>query len=229
MKKLFLLTLMLLVSNLGNAQYVAFYKFKTDKPEMVVSTISDMVQSDFGKGIPASINLFALFFGGDDQATHAVTFDFMNENDLQTFMTSWGTSKVAQLFSVKFDTISTPVTQYIGTPLYYKGDWSPDQVFMMWNFDVKDPGSFVQGFAAFTDAYSKKVNPPGAYGIGLPIVGQTDDYSHFVWVGAPDIASVLSFAKTMYNDSSFAEYSKKMANVRTLKGTYIMQRLMTFK
>ena len=229
MKKLFLIPIILMVSNLVSAQYVAFFKFKTDKPEMVVSTISDMVQSDFGQGIPASINLFALFFAGDDEATHAVTFDFMSENDLQTFMSSWGASKIAQLFSSKFDTISSPVSRYIATPVYYKGDWSPDQVFMMWNFDVKDPGAFVKGFAAFTDAYTKKVPPSGAYGIGMPIVGQTDAYTHFVWVGAPDIATALSFTKTMYNDPSFLEYSKKMASVRTLKSTYLMQRLMTFK
>tara|TARA_A100001011_G_scaffold392334_1_gene479672 strand:- start:443 stop:553 length:111 start_codon:yes stop_codon:yes gene_type:complete len=36
---------------------------------MIVSTISDMVQSDFGQSILASINLFALLFAGDDEAT----------------------------------------------------------------------------------------------------------------------------------------------------------------
>ena len=36
---------------------------------MVVSTISDMVQSDFGQRIHALINMFALFFVGDDEAT----------------------------------------------------------------------------------------------------------------------------------------------------------------
>ena len=229
MKKLILLTVFLLVSNLVSAQYVAFFRFKTTQPEMAVSTISDMIESDFGKSIPATVNLFALFFGGDDETTHMVTFDFMSEADLQSFMTSWGASKVAQLFGSKFDSFSTPISQYIATPMYFKGDWMPDQVFMIWNFDVKDPGTFVQEFAAFTDAYVKKQAPAGSYGIGMPIVGQTPDFSHFVWVGSPDIATALSFTKTMYADPSFSDYSKKMAKVRTLKSTYLMQRLMTFK
>ena len=76
----------------------------------------------------------------------------MSENDLQTFMSFWGGSKIAQLFSPKFDTISSPVSRYIATTVYFKVDWSPDQVSMMWNFDVKDLGAFVKGFAAFTDA-----------------------------------------------------------------------------
>ena len=59
----------MIVLNLVRAQYVTFFKFKTDKPKMVVSTISDMVQPDFGQRIHASINLFTLFFAGDDEAT----------------------------------------------------------------------------------------------------------------------------------------------------------------
>ena len=78
---------------------------------MIVSTISDMVLSDFGQRIHTSINLFALFFAGDDEANRAFTFDFISENDLQTFMSSLGSSKVAQLFSSKFDTISGPISR----------------------------------------------------------------------------------------------------------------------
>ena len=97
---------------------MAFFKFKTDKPEMIGFAISEMVQSDFGQGIPASINLFVLFLVGDDKATHAFTFDFISESDLQTFMSSSGASKIAQLFSPKFDTISSPVSRYKATPVY---------------------------------------------------------------------------------------------------------------
>ena len=88
------------------------------------------------------------------------------------------------------------------------GDWYPDQVFMIWNFDLKDPCAFVKGFAVFNDVDTKKVPPTGAYGIGMPIVYQTDAYSHNVWVGAPDIAPALSFTNTIYNDPSLLEYSK---------------------
>ena len=71
--------------------------------------------------------------------------------------------------------------------------------------------------------------PGCANGIGMPIVGQTDAYSHFVWVGTPDITNALSFTKTLFYDPSFLKYSKKMASLRKQKSTYLMQRLMTFK
>ena len=71
--------------------------------------------------------------------------------------------------------------------------------------------------------------PRGANGIGMPIVDQTDAYSHFVWVGTPDITNALSFTKTKFYDPSFLRYSKKMASVRKLKSKNLVQRLMTFK
>ena len=73
------------------------------------------------------------------------------------------------------------------------------------------------------------MTPKGANGIGMTIVAQTDAYSHFVWVVAPDITTALSFTKTLFNDPSFLKYSKKMASVRKLKSTYLVQKLMTFK
>lgn len=229
MKKAFFLLLTFSITTTTVAQYVTFFKFKTDHPEQVVQTMTDMVASDYGKTIPARINLSALLFAGTEEATHVVTFDFMSEDDLQSFMNSWAVSKEAQLYSAKFSTISTATEQYIATPLYYQGDWDPDQVFMIWNMDVKDQAAYAQAFVAFTSEYDKKKSYPGSYGIGQPIVGQGGNYSHFIWVGAKDMATSLKATKEMYNDPLFQSFVGKTSDLAELKGTYMMQEIMKFK
>ena len=51
-------------------RYVAFYKFKTDQPEMVVSILQEMINSDWGKQINGTCNLFQVLFAGNDDSTH---------------------------------------------------------------------------------------------------------------------------------------------------------------
>ena len=228
MKKFLTLLLLVCFSNSISAQYVAFFKFKTDNPETVVSTMTDMMNSDYGKSIPAKVNLFGALFTGEDPTTHAVTFDFANEDDLQKWLNDWSASKEAQLFSSKFNKISEPVSQYIATPVAYNGrDWSPDKVFMFWNMNVKDPSKYVKEWQAFTDKYLAKVGTVGSVGVGQPVVGKTN-FSHFVWSGAPDIATALKQTKQMYSDPLFAEFAKKVSSNRNVVSTYMMQRLITF-
>jgi hypothetical protein len=75
MKKLILLTICLFISNIATSQYVAFYKFKTDQPEMVVSILQEMINSDWGQQINGTCNLFQVVFAGNDTSTHVVNFD----------------------------------------------------------------------------------------------------------------------------------------------------------
>ena len=80
MRKYTLTLVFTIFCNLAFSQYVAFFKFKTDDPSTVVATMTDFMNSDYGKTIPAKVNLFAALFNAEDPTTHAVTFDFANEN-----------------------------------------------------------------------------------------------------------------------------------------------------
>ena len=228
MRKLILTLILTVVCNLAFSQYVAFFKFKTDDPATVVTTMTDLMNSDYGKTIPAKVNLFGALFNAEDPTTHAVTFDFANEDDLGAWLNGWAASKEAQLYNSKFQSILEDVSQYIATPVTYNGkDWSPDKVFMFWNMDVKNPSKYVKEWTMFTKKYEAKYKSIGSLGIGMPIVGKSD-FSHFVWSGAPNIATALKQLKTMYSDPLFAEYAKNVASIREVKSTYMMQRLITF-
>ena len=105
MRKYTLTLLLAIFCNLAFSQYVAFFKFKTDDPATVVATMTDLMNSDYGKTIPAKVNLFGALFNAEDPTTHAVTFDFANENDLNAWLNGWAVSKEAQLYNSKFQTI----------------------------------------------------------------------------------------------------------------------------
>ena len=103
--------------------------------------------------------------------------------------------------------------EYLG--IYADGDFGPNTE------------KYVKEWQAFTDKYLAKVGTVGSVGVGQPVVGKTN-FSHFVWSGAPDIATALKQTKQMYSDPLFAEFAKKVSSNRNVVSTYMMQRLITF-
>ena len=72
------------------------------------------------------------------------------------------------------------------------------------------------------------MNVSNSFGLGYPIVGKNEQFSHFVWAGAPDIKTALQRAKTMYSDPAFIKFNEKVAGIRTLVNTTLMMRVMDF-
>ena len=228
MKK-FLTTFLLFCTFFASAQYCIFFDFEAKEPEMVVSTLKGMMDTDWGKNIQGSKSLFSLNFNGDNQATHTVQFCFQDEAGLQSFMTSWGQSTDAQLFGEKLGKFTNNVSQSINTPAWYKNDWSNDNVFMMYQMEVSNPAKYVQEFAAFSQKMAPKLGfENSSYGVGYPIVGKTDEFSHFVWIGSPDIKTALAGTKKMFLDPEFAVFSKKVSDIRKVVNTMMMVRLVDF-
>tara|TARA_B100000941_G_scaffold189646_1_gene136636 strand:+ start:249 stop:938 length:690 start_codon:yes stop_codon:yes gene_type:complete len=229
MKKLILIITFLFVSNIASSQYVAFYKFKTDQPEMVVSILQEMINSDWGKQINGTCNLFQVLFAGNDDSTHIVNFDFMTEKDLNSFLISASGSKMTQLLQSKMRSVTELKSTYVGIPVWYEGDWSPDQVFMIYDLEVSDPATYVKEFTSMSNKLKKKQKIVGSYGVGMPILGQSEDFSHFIWMGAPSVEASLKQTKKIYADPLFAEFNSQVSSIRKIKGTWMMVRLAKFK
>jgi len=227
MKKIVLLGA-LLVSSLGFSQYCMFFDFKTDNPEAVVATISKMMDTEWGKNIQGSKSLFGYFFNGEYEATHSMQFCFQDEAGVANFMNSWAASAEVQKLSKELDNYITDISQTLNTPAWYQNDWSNDQVFMIYQMDVKNPAAYVAEYAAFSQNMAQKMNVSNSYGVAYPVAGKTDDFSHFVWIGAPSVETALSRNKQMLSDASFAEYAAKVAGVRKVVSTLMMVRIMDF-
>ena len=228
MKKIILL-FAIFFSSFSFSQYCAFFDFKTDEPEMVVSSLKGMMETECAKNIKGTKSLFDNQFNGNTEATHVVQFCFPDEASFANWSLSWFASPVAQVFGEKLNKYITPVKTALNTPAWFKNDWTPDQVFMIWEMEVSDPSKYAKEFASFSQEMAVTQGyEENSYGLGYPISGKNGGFSHFVWVGAPDLESALKRTKDMYNSPEFAEYSKKVSGVRKVVNSYMMVRLADF-
>ena len=181
MKK-YILLFTILFSSYSFSQYCAFFDFKAEEPEMVVSALKGMMETEWAKNIEGSKSLFAYQFNGTNQATHSVQFCFPNEAAFANFSNSWFASSVAQVFGEKLNRYITPVNTALNTPVWYKNDWTPDQVFFIYEIDI-EPATYVKEFADFSQKLATSLGYENNF-VGYPISGKKADFPHFVWVGA---------------------------------------------
>ena len=158
---IFILTF--LISSSAYSQYCAFFDFKTDEPEMVISSLNGMMQTEWAKNIEGTKSLFAYQFNGTNEATHSVQFCFPNEAAYAKFSSTWNSSVVAQIFGEKLNKYIEPVNQALNTPVWFQNDWTPDQVFFIYQMDVSDPATYVKEFAEFSMSWAKKSGITNSY------------------------------------------------------------------
>ena len=228
MKKLILSILLFSTVSL-NAQYCIFYDFEATEPEMVVSTLKGMMETGWGKNIQGTKSLFSYQFNGTNKATHSVQFCFPDEKAFSSFFSSFQMSADAQLFAEKIGKFTEEVSQSVNTPVWYKNDWANDNAFMLYQMEVTNPAAYLKEFKKFTQKISKKLGfENNSYGLAYPIIGKTAEFTHFVWVGSPDVESALTRTKQMFADPLFAEFSKNVSGIRKVVNTTLSVRLMDF-
>jgi hypothetical protein len=227
------LSILLLLSTLTiNAQYCIFFDFKAEDPEMVVSTLTKAMNTDWAKNIQATKSLFAYLPNGTTESTHSIQLCFPNEEAFENAFMSYGQSMEAQLlWEGKLAEYSIDVSQSLNTPIWYNGkDWANDNVFMLYQMDVTNPGMYLKEFKSFSQKMAKKLGyENNSYGLAFPIVGKNSDFSHFAWIGSPDIKTALGNTKKMLTDPLFAEFSTKVAGIRKVVNTVMSVRVMDFK
>jgi hypothetical protein len=230
MKKL-ILSLLFFCTLSINAQYCLFFDIKVDEPEMVVSAMNELMNTDWGKSLEATKSLFTYGPNGTNEATHSIQFCFPNEAAFENAFASYGQSSEAQLiWERKLQGFSEDISQSLNTPIWYNGeDWAEDNVFMIYQLEVSNPSLYLKEFQSLSKKLEKKLGIEGnSYGIAIPIVGKNSEFTHFVWQGYPDIKTALSMTKSMFSDPLFAEFSKKVSGSRKVINTLMSIRVMDF-
>ena len=230
MKKL-ILSLLFFCTLSINAQYCLFFDIKVDEPEMVVSAMNELMNTDWGKSLEATKSLFTYGPNGTNEATHSIQFCFPNEAAFENAFASYGQSSEAQLiWERKLQGFSEDISQSLNTPIWYNGeDWAEDNVFMIYQMEVSNPSLYLKEFQSLSKKLEKKLGIEGnSYGIAIPIVGKNAEFTHFVWQGYPDIKTALSLTKSMFSDPLFAEFSKKVSGSRKVVNTLMSIRVMDF-
>ena len=229
MKNYFLL---LILSSLSlNAQYCVFFDFKAENPEMVVSTISKAMNTEWAKNIEGTKSLFAYLPNGTTASTHSLQFCFPNEQAFEKAFMSYGQSMDVQLlFDERLPEYSIEVSQSINTPVWYNGeDWAEDNVFMLYQMEVTNPSAYLKEFKSFSMKMAKKLGyEENSFGLAFPIVGKNADFSNFAWIGSPDIKTALSNSKKMLTDPLYATFSGKVSDIRKVVNTVMSVRVMDF-
>jgi hypothetical protein len=229
MKNYFLL---LILSSLSlNAQYCVFFDFKAENPEMVVSTITKAMNTNWAKSIEGTKSLFAYLPNGTTASTHSLQFCFPNEEAFEKAFMSYGQSMDVQLlFDERLPEYSIDVSQSINTPVWYNGeDWAEDNVFMLYQMEVTNPSAYLKEFKSFSMKMAKKLGyEENSFGLAFPIVGKNADFSHFAWIGSPDIKTALSNSKKMLTDPLYANFSSKVSGIRKVVNTVMSVRVMDF-
>ncbi len=230
MKKLFFSILTLSTISI-NAQYCLFFDIKAEEPEMVVSSLTAAMNTEWAKNMQATKSLFAYLPNGKIESTHSLQFCFPDEAAFEAAFMSYGQSLVAQLlFEGKLADYSVDISQSLNMPIWYNGeDWAEDNVFMIYQMDVSNPSMYLKEFKSFSQKMAKKLGfEENSYGLAMPILGKNADFSHFVWIGAPDIKTSLSSMKKMLSDPGFSEFAKKVAAIRKVVNTTMLVRLADF-
>lgn len=227
MKKLILLAA-LVFSTASFSQYCAFYDFQVNDPEKFVSTLTKMMNTEWGKSIQGTKSLFQFEFNGTGDATHSVNFCFQDEAALQNFMASFGQSQIVQLLAQTIGDSADFVSQSLNTPAWYQNDWSNDQVFLFWQVKVSDPATYASAFIPFSKKMMKKMNITNSHGLGYPILGKNKEFTHFIWSGADDVATAINRVKQLYSDPETAKFSKQVDGIREIINTFIMIRVADF-
>ena len=134
------------------------------------------------------------------------------------------------LWERKLQAFSTDVSQTLNTPIWFNGeDWAEDDVFMIYQMDISNSGVYLNAFKDFFEAVSEKLNySDRSLGLAVPIVGKTAAYTHFAWFGHPDIKTALADTKKTMSDPLFAEFSKKVSDIRTVVNTVMLIRVADF-
>ena len=102
-------------------------------------------------------------------------------------------------------------------------------MFMIYQMDVSNPGVYLSEFKDFSEKIAAKFNySDRSFGLAVPIVGKTGDYTHFAWFGHPDITTALADTKKSMSDPLFAAFAKNVSEIRTVVNTLMLIRLADF-
>ena len=103
-------------------------------------------------------------------------------------------------------------------PLVLEGDVSEDNVFMRWAIDVTgDANMYIKEWTKFTEGAKERGMDMSSYGLSAVMAGVADnDMTHYVFIGAPDIPTMMGRMMTLQKDEEFAAFSARVGGIRTI-------------
>lgn len=219
MKTIYTLLITLMTSVVSFAQPIqCFFAITTESPREVMTATDRLMKTDFGKSFPGSVALYQEAFNGEQAHTHTLGFTFENAEAMQKAWSMWFMSEDVVMWEKTINPISDNTGEWMTMPLVLEGDVSKDNVFMRWALDVQgDQREYMQAWREFTDGAKSRGMDMSSYGLSTVIAGvANNDMTHYVFIGAPDIPTMMERMTTLQKDKEFKAFQESAAGMRTV-------------
>ena len=195
-----------------------FFAISTESPREVMMATDKLMNSEFGQKFPGSVALYQEAFNGEQSHTHTLGFTFDNAETMQKAWGMWFSSEDVILWEKTINPISDNTGEWMTMPLVLEGDISKDQVFMRWALDVHgDPNQYAKEWMKFTERARLRGMDMSSYGLSAVMAGVTEnDMTHYVFIGAPDIPTMMNRMMMLQQDKEFAAFSARVEGMRTI-------------
>ena len=111
-----------------------------------------LMNTAFGKSLPATVALYQEAFNGEQAHTHTLGFTFQNAEQMQEAWSMWFTSEEVMEWEKTINPISDNTGEWMTMPLVLEGDVSSDNVFMRWALHVTgDSNEYIKQWMKFTE------------------------------------------------------------------------------
>ena len=130
----------------------------------------------------------------------------------------WFTSEDVIKWEKTINPISDNTGEWMTMPLFLEGDVSDDNVFMRWALDVTgDSKQYMKEWVKFTEGAKERGMDMGSYGLSAVVAGVAEnDMTHFVFIGAPDIPTMMQRMTKLQQDEEFMAFSARVGSIRTI-------------
>ncbi|MEC7406017.1 MAG: hypothetical protein VX611_05660 [Bacteroidota bacterium] len=219
MKTIYTLLITFIATATSFAQPIqCFFAISTENPREVMMATDRLMNSEFGKSLPATVALYQEAFNGEQAHTHTLGFTFQNAELMQEAWSMWFTSEEVMEWEKTINPISDNTGEWMTMPLVLEGDVSSDNVFMRWALNVTgDSNEYMKQWMKFTEGAKDRGMEMGSYGLSAVVAGVAEnDMTHFVFIGAPDIPTMMQRMTKLQQDEEFKAFSARVGDIRTI-------------
>jgi hypothetical protein len=118
-------------------------------------------------------------------------------------------------FLTEMAEISVPTEQNLVKAVYEQGDWTKDTVFAVFEMNIKNEDAYLTAYKTMTDKMVAQGQISGSYGIERVVAGT--DFSHFAFIGASDVASLMETLATLdMKNPDFKEFQTAVRRNRSI-------------
>ncbi len=209
----------------GAAPLQAYYSFSTTKASAVVGAFDALV-AECGDDIPAEISIYSELFNGPDRTTHTVSFTYPDAAALEKTGEAFRTCPGSAAFYETIYASIKPGSNVLSEGVYGGGDPSADQAFMVFQMSISDEAVYAAAFAEMMEANAASGDLPGSYGVAR-LINVADGLTHFAYIGAPDVATLLAANKALGADQNAARaaFNDAVADIRKMHNSRITVRV----